>query len=315
MTSSSARRASALAQGIETVRRDNCLLVKNVVTTSLERILIDKDVAGAVEYVKSTISDLLMNRMDLSLLVITKARAHAAPPADPLPACWSATMIACRCRLAPCLPTDHPTEPEGSSFEARAAHSLRPGPDPGRRGLQGQGGARGARREDAQTRPRHRAHGACRSAWEHCLPLVSPADDLWTAQGRGPGTGHGFASETFTAALGTAQVGDRVAYVIIKAAKGAKAWEKAEDPIWALEHNLPIDCQHYLDHHLSQPLLRIFEPCMKNAKELLTGALGACLGMDGQEAPSQTRRNGAVSQAPCNAQRIPLVVTGLTIDL
>jgi DNA polymerase delta subunit 1 len=57
-----------------------------------------------------------------------------------------------------------------------------------------------------------------------------------------------------------------------QAAKGAKAWEKAEDPIYALEHNLPIDCQHYLEHHLSLPLTRIFEPIMKNAKELLNGA-------------------------------------------
>lgn len=36
-------------------------------------------------------------------------------------------------------------------------------------------------------------------------------------------------------------VGDRVPYVIVKAAKGAKAYEKAEDPIYALENNLPID--------------------------------------------------------------------------
>jgi DNA polymerase family B len=59
----------------------------------------------------------------------------------------------------------------------------------------------------------------------------------------------------------------------VQAAKGAKAWEKAEDPIYALEHNLPIDCQHYLEHHLSLPLTRIFEPIMKNAKELLNGAV------------------------------------------
>ena len=59
-------------QGIETVRRDNCLLVKNLVTTCLEMILINRDEKGAKEFVKSTISDLLMNRLDLSLLVITK---------------------------------------------------------------------------------------------------------------------------------------------------------------------------------------------------------------------------------------------------
>ena len=71
------------------------------------------------------------------------------------------------------------------------------------------------------------------------------------------------------------QVGERVAFVIIKGAKGAKAHEKAEDPIYALEHNLPIDAQHYLEHHLSQPLLRIFEPILgeKKAKSLLSGAM------------------------------------------
>lgn len=61
-------------KGIETVRRDNCLLVRNVVSKCLEKILIDQDEKGAIEYVKSTIADLLMNRLDLSLLVITKAR-------------------------------------------------------------------------------------------------------------------------------------------------------------------------------------------------------------------------------------------------
>lgn len=60
--------------GIETVRRDNCLLVKNLVNECLHKILIDRDIPGAVQYVKNTISDLLMNRMDLSLLVITKVR-------------------------------------------------------------------------------------------------------------------------------------------------------------------------------------------------------------------------------------------------
>ena len=70
-------------------------------------------------------------------------------------------------------------------------------------------------------------------------------------------------------------VGERVAFVIIKGAKGAKANEKAEDPIYALENNLPIDAQHYLEHHLELPLMRIFEPILgeKRAKSLFTGAL------------------------------------------
>ncbi len=47
--------------------------MRNVVTTCLERILIGRDVEGAVAYVKGVIADLLMNRIDLSLLVISKA--------------------------------------------------------------------------------------------------------------------------------------------------------------------------------------------------------------------------------------------------
>jgi DNA polymerase elongation subunit (family B) len=67
-----------LHTGIETVRRDNCLLVKNLVTECLNKILVDRDVPGAVQYVKNTISDLLMNRVDLSLLVITKVNQCTA---------------------------------------------------------------------------------------------------------------------------------------------------------------------------------------------------------------------------------------------
>ncbi|WMV52566.1 hypothetical protein MTR67_045951 [Solanum verrucosum] len=67
-------------------------------------------------------------------------------------------------------------------------------------------------------------------------------------------------------------IGDRVPYVIIKAAKGAKAYEKSEDPIYVLENNIPIDPQYYLENQISKPLLRIFEPILKNAsKELLHG--------------------------------------------
>ena len=58
---------------------------------------------------------------------------------------------------------------------------------------------------------------------------------------------------------------------MLQAAKGARAYEKAEDPIYALENNLPIDYQHYLENHLSKPLMRIFEPIMQYPKSLLTG--------------------------------------------
>jgi len=60
-------------KGIETVRRDNCLLVQTVIEKVLRMILIDQDVPGAQEYVKNTIADLLQNKVDMSKLVITKA--------------------------------------------------------------------------------------------------------------------------------------------------------------------------------------------------------------------------------------------------
>ena len=155
-------------KGIETVRRDNCAMVRNVVTECLEKILIKQDVDGAVSYVKRTISDLLQNKLDMSLLVVTK-------------------------------------ELSKTSYAAKQAHVEL---------------AEKMRRRDAATAP---------------------------------------------------QLGDRVPFVIIKGLKGAKAYEKAEDPIYALENKLPIDYAHYVDHHLSLPLLRIFEPIIKNPKSLLVG--------------------------------------------
>lgn len=159
-------------KGIETVRRDNCLLVKNLVKECLHKILIDRDIPGAVQYVKNTIADLLMNRMDLSLLVITKGLTKT-----------------------------------GDDYEVKTAHVEL---------------AERMRKRDAATAP---------------------------------------------------NVGDRVPYVIIKAAKGAKAYERSEDPIYVLENNIPIDPQYYLENQISKPLLRIFEPILKNAsKELLHGS-------------------------------------------
>ena len=61
------------SKGIETVRRDNCRLVQNVIGTILRMILVERDVEGAQQYVRNMISDLLQNRIDMSQLVITKA--------------------------------------------------------------------------------------------------------------------------------------------------------------------------------------------------------------------------------------------------
>ncbi|XP_027913140.1 DNA polymerase delta catalytic subunit-like isoform X1 [Vigna unguiculata] len=159
-------------KGIETVRRDNCLLVKNLVNDCLHKILIDRDIPGAVQYVKNAISDLYKNRMDLSQLVITKGLTKS-----------------------------------GDDYKVKAAHVEL---------------AEKMRKRDAATAP---------------------------------------------------NVGDRVPYVIIKGARGAKAYEKSEDPIYVLENDIPIDYQYYVDNQISKPILRIFEPILKNARsELLHGS-------------------------------------------
>ncbi|KAB8343066.1 hypothetical protein FH972_022660 [Carpinus fangiana] len=157
-------------KGIETVRRDNCRMVQTVIETVLRKILIDQDVAGAQDYVKDMISDLLQNKIDMSKLVITKALTK-------------------------------------NDYAAKQAHV------------------------ELAERMKKRDAGS------------APA------------------------------LGDRVAYVMIKGASGAKNYEKSEDPIYVLEHNVPIDTRYYLDNQLSKPLIRIFEPILgeRKAASLLNG--------------------------------------------
>lgn len=35
-----------------------------------------------------------------------------------------------------------------------------------------------------------------------------------------------------------------------------------QDPLFVLEHSLPVDTQYYLEQQLAKPLLRIFEPIL-----------------------------------------------------
>ncbi|XP_077476074.1 DNA polymerase delta catalytic subunit isoform X2 [Stigmatopora argus] len=152
-------------KGIETVRRDNCPLVANLINTCLQKILIDRDPQGAVTHAKEVISDLLCNRIDISQLVITKELTRSAQ------------------------------EYAGKQAHVELAERMK--------------------KRDAGSAP---------------------------------------------------NLGDRVPYVIVRAAKGAAAYMKSEDPIYVLENNIPIDTQHYLDQQLSKPLLRIFEPILGESK-------------------------------------------------
>ncbi len=152
-------------KGIETVRRDNCQLVARLMNDCLQKILIDRDPEGAMEYAKQNISDLLCNRVDISQLVITKELTK----------------------------TD-------KDYANKQAHVEL---------------ANKMKKRDAGSAPK---------------------------------------------------LGDRVPYVIIAGAKGTPAYQKAEDPIYVLENNIPIDAEHYLTNMLAKPLLRIFEPILGESK-------------------------------------------------
>lgn len=60
-------------KGIESVRRDNCLLVRNMVEKILDIILYEKDFQKAVDYTKGRIYDLYNNRIDISQFIMSKA--------------------------------------------------------------------------------------------------------------------------------------------------------------------------------------------------------------------------------------------------
>ena len=59
-------------KGIETVRRDNCRLVADVIDKCLQKILIDRNPKAAINYVQETISNLLLDKIDIYQLVISK---------------------------------------------------------------------------------------------------------------------------------------------------------------------------------------------------------------------------------------------------
>ncbi|KAG1175920.1 hypothetical protein G6F70_003795 [Rhizopus microsporus] len=158
------------AKGIETVRRDNCRLVQNVIAKCLDKLLIQRDVEGAKAFVKQTIADLLQNKVDLSQLVITKALS--------------------------------------------------------------------------------------KSDYTNKQPHVELAERM---RKRDPGS--------------APALGDRVAYVIIRASNNTPTYERSEDPLYVLDNNIPIDTKYYLEHQLSNPIMRIFEPILGDkADSLLSGA-------------------------------------------
>ena len=70
------------------------------------------------------------------------------------------------------------------------------------------------------------------------------------------------------------QSGDRVPYVLVKAAKKtATQGERAEDPKWVEKHKLPLDYDYYFTNKFMNPICDLLEPLVENPKEALFGDL------------------------------------------
>ncbi|SCU89708.1 LAME_0E05072g1_1 [Lachancea meyersii CBS 8951] len=140
-------------KGLASVRRDSCPLVSIVMNKVLKKILIDRNVEDALNFVKDTIGDILHNRADISKLIISKT-------------------------LAP-----NYTNPQ---------------------------------------------------------PHAVLTERMIKRDGVGP------------------NVGDRVDYVIIGG--NDKLYNRAEDPLYVLEHNIQIDSKYYLTNQLQNPIISIIAP-------------------------------------------------------
>ena len=172
-------------KGLEAVRRDNCELVRIVVENVIKIILVERNNEKAIQYCKGIISDLLQNKIDISLLIISKSLSKKSEEDD--------------------------------------------GEDEG-------GDKKSANKNKSTTYQAKQAH-------------VELAEKM---RKRDPGT--------------APNIGDRIQYVIVKGEKGSKNYENSEDPIYVLEHDLPIDIDYYLQNQLKKPLLRIFEHVVSNAE-------------------------------------------------
>jgi DNA polymerase delta subunit 1 len=70
------------------------------------------------------------------------------------------------------------------------------------------------------------------------------------------------------------QSGDRVPYILLKTHDPkAKAFEKAEDPKYAEEHNLPVDYPYYFLNKFLNPVCDLIEPLFDDPKEEIFGEL------------------------------------------
>ncbi|MDM7934271.1 MAG: DNA polymerase domain-containing protein [Methanothrix sp.] len=86
-------------------------------------------------------------------------------------------------------------------------------------------------------------------------------------------------------------VGDRVPFVIIRGRNNKELFvDRAEDPAYVLENNLPLDTEYYVEKQILPPVLRIFETFGVTRDRLCMGSGQSDLfsfGIEGQRAQRQ----------------------------
>src|SRR6056300_502556 len=86
------------------------------------------------------------------------------------------------------------------------------------------------------------------------------------------------------------QSGDRVPYILVKTDNPkAKAYEKAEDPVFMRENDIPVDYHHYFTNKFLNPICDLLEPLVKNPRTEIFGDLIA------QHKPPPKKREPALS--------------------
>jgi DNA polymerase delta subunit 1 len=62
------------------------------------------------------------------------------------------------------------------------------------------------------------------------------------------------------------KIGERVPYVLVRRHKKAKRYECAENPLFAVEHDLPMHTEYYLEKQMFKPLIRVLSPIYGDAE-------------------------------------------------
>jgi DNA polymerase delta subunit 1 len=104
-------------------------------------------------------------------------------------------------------------------------------------------------------------------------------------------------------------VGDRVPYIITRpTTKGQGVCDRAEDPMYVLKNNVPVDTMHYLENGLMPPIRRLFAPIF--AQPYINAHFGepcaSCLEADAE--PDDYC-------APCKARYRPILKVALASEV